>query len=382
MAAQGGLSYKPISADSHVTEPPNCFLDYIDPKFRDRAPRVRPDQRRGFVYAIDGMPNGVAFGTVAAAGKAPKDIKFEDGRWEDLHKGGYDGAARIADMNRDGLQAELIYPTVGMVLCGHPDADYKRACFEAYHRWLEEFISAAPTRLFGMGQTAIRTVAEGVEDLRRMKEAGFRGVMMPLHPATEFDYDDARFDPFWQAAVELSLPVSFHIAAGQTNKDKEGNYQATRGPASVYWTGILRSVQDVIGMMIFSGRFDRHPDLKIVCVEGDAGWVPHMMYRMDHAYNRHRYWMKGVELATLPSGAFKNNIRFTFQDDLSAFQAVAAGLLDPSLLMWASDFPHSDSTWPDSLDLLCAQTKGVSEPDRRAILRDNVIALYNLPAAA
>ena len=95
-----------------------------------------------------------------------------------------------------------------------------------------------------------------------------------------------------------------------------------------------------MGTFIFGGVFDRFPELKLVCVEADAGWVPHYMYRMDHAYKRHRYWMKAPPLNRLPSEYFAENIYMTFQDDWVAFNM--KDMCNPRRLMWANDFPHSD----------------------------------------
>jgi predicted TIM-barrel fold metal-dependent hydrolase len=122
--------------------------------------------------------------------------------------------------------------------------------------------------------------------------------------------------------------------------------------------------------------FQRHPKLKVVCVEADAGWAPHYMYRMDHAYKRHRHWMKGRELEKLPSDYFRGNIYLTFQDDWTAFQF--ADHISHERLMWASDFPHSDSTWPDSQKVIAEQTSHLSSAVRDRILHDNVAELYGL----
>ena len=108
--------------------------------------------------------------------------------------------------------------------------------------------------------------------------------------------------------------------------------------------------------------FDRHPDLTIVCVEADAGWVPHYAYRMDHAYDRHRYWLTSPELERKPSEYFADHVKVTFQDDWSAFRMAEAGLIDPKQLMWANDYPHSDSTWPYSQDMLATQTEALADP--------------------
>ena len=129
-------------------------------------------------------------------------------------------------------------------------------------------------------------------------------------------------------------------------------------------------------MLVYSGVFERHPRLKIVCVEADAGWVPHYLYRMDHAYNRHRSWLKGKELKRLPSEYFKENIYITFQDDYTAYQT--RNLMNVDRLMWANDFPHSDATWPRSQEILAQQTADLSDAEWNSIVHDNVSKLYGL----
>jgi predicted TIM-barrel fold metal-dependent hydrolase len=134
-----------------------------------------------------------------------------------------------------------------------------------------------------------------------------------------------------------------------------------------------------MGMLVFGGVFDRHPDLKVVCVEADAGWVPHYMYRMDHGYLRHRHWITpGKELQRRPSEYFGENIYTTFQDDWSAFGAANAGMLNDQRLMWANDFPHSDSTWPWSQPLLSQHVAALEQTTRERILYRNVAQLYRI----
>jgi uncharacterized protein len=373
------LDYLPISADSHITEPPNTYLDYIDPKYRDIAPRVERNEKGGDVFVVEGMAMKIPLAGTAAAGIDPKLIRLDEATFEELHKGGWDGPSRVGDQIRDGVGGEIIYPTVGMLLCNHPDADYKSACFTAYNRWLQEFQSAAPDRIYGIGQTAVRSVAETVEDLQRIREMGFHGVMMPCEPATPFDYDDPRFDAVWQAAVDLKLPLSFHIlTSGRDAGAGIGTVAGQRGKSKAnMFQGLIRANQDVISLFIWERVFERFPDLKLVCVEADAGWAPHFMYRMDHFYNRHRFWAKIGEMSKMPSQFFRDNVYLTFQDDFIAF--TTADMMGEKQLMWANDFPHSDSTWPWSQQMLARQTQSLRDDQRRRILRDNVVELYNLP---
>jgi len=362
---------KPISSDSHITEPPNCYIDFIDPKYRDRAPHIVDDGKGGDAFLVEGVKRPVNVSLAAAAGKDPKELRGRGQKFSDLWRGGWDGAVRCADQDRDGVCAEIIYPTVGMILCNHQDFDYKKACFDAYNRWLQTFVAPAPKRIFGLGQIAMRSVEEGIKELEQVKAMGFVGVMMPGNPQVE-DYDSHIYDPFWQAAVDLKMPLSFHILTSSGGSVGEG-----RGPAINSFLSIIRGNQDILGMMIFSGVFDRNPKLKIVCVEADAGWAPHFMYRADHAYKRHRFWMKGQELKKMPSDCFRDHIYLTFQDDWIAFKM--KHMVNIERLMWANDFPHSDSTWPWSQEILAEHTKGLTEEERNKICFDNVKALYNLP---
>src|SRR5271156_4017545 len=369
--SRGRKMQKPIiSADSHITEPPNTYIDNIDPKFRDRAPHMVRDEKKGDLFMIDGMKRPIPMGLIAAAGKAAEELTLLGIKFEELHRGGWDPDARMADQDRDGVAAEVIYPTVGMLLCNHKDYDYKKACFDAYNQWIAAYCSAHPDRLIGTGQTAMRSVEEGISDLQRIKDLGLKGVMMPGNPQVE-DYDSPIYDPFWEAAIAFGMPLSFHILTSRD--DAVGR---SRGPKLNSFLSIIRGNQDIIGMLILSGVFERHPQIKVVGVEADAGWVPHYMYRMDHAYDRHRYWLTAGTISKMPSEYFRENIYLTFQDDWVAFKM--KDLCNYRRLMWANDFPHSDSTWPWSQEILAEHTKGLSQQEKDAILHDNVADLYNL----
>jgi predicted TIM-barrel fold metal-dependent hydrolase len=363
-----------ISADSHITEAPNTYVDYIDPAYRERAPKmVDGGDLVGDIFVIDGMKTPVPMGLVAAAGKPAEEIRMTGVRFADLHRSGWDPDARLADQERDGVSAEVLYPTVGMQLCNHGDGDYKKACFEAYNRWIARYCATDPQRLLGAGQTALRTPEEGIADLEVIRALGLRGVMMPGVPSFEEDYDSPAWDSFWEAAVDIGLPLSFHILTTRAGH--------TRGPRLNGFLSIVRGCQDIMGTLVFGAVFERQPDLKVVCVEADAGWVPHFMYRMDHGFKRHRYWIQpDQQLRRLPSEYFAANIYVTFQDDWTAFRH--ADDMNWHRLMWANDFPHSDSTWPWSREMLDEHTKSLTEEQCEAILCKNVAELYGIDLAA
>ncbi|MGE4221350.1 MAG: amidohydrolase family protein [Alphaproteobacteria bacterium] len=375
------FGYRPISADSHIVEPPGCYRDHIDPKYRDIAPHVEKNPAGGDIFIVDRMSMKIPMGAMASAGVDVAVVDIGRSTYADIHRGGFDGGARVRDQDRDGLAGEIVYPSVGMLICGHPDPGYKTACFDAYNRWLQGFQDAAPDRLFGIGQTAARTVKDTIRDFEKIREMGFYGVMMPCDPGTEFDYDDPSWDPAWQAAVDLKLPLSFHIltsSRGVASIDPDNPTPSEfRGTSKHNRTqGLIRANQDIIGMFIWGGIFERFPDLRLVCAEADAGWAPHYAYRMDHFYHQPRAKKEGIP-ARPPSEYFHENVYMTFQDDLVAFKLT--DMMNPGRLMWASDFPHPDSTWPNSQDLLLKHTGTLTDETRRRILRDNVSSLYGLP---
>ena len=379
---------RPISADSHIIEPPECFLDFIDPAFRERAPRlVTRESGRGDAYIVEGFPIELALNTLAAAGKQPEDIKAEGDSFSAIHRSSWDPSLRLADQDADGVGAEVIYPTIGMLICNVDDADYKNACMHAYNRWLQTYVATDPSRLIGLGQTAVRSVAEAVEDFRRIKEMGFKGVMMPGSPATDIPYHHPDFDPVWRASVELNLPISFHILTSRSDGNnplddlaKDSGAGSDSVKTFMYGNQLIKALQNLAGQFIFGHIFERVPGLKVVLVEGDAGWAPHYIERLNHAYDRHRFTLGVDGMKTLPGDLFKENIYLTFQDDPVAWKT--ADLMNPNRLLWANDFPHTDASWPYSQDIFRRNAQGLSEELVRKIVYENTAELYDIPIPA
>lgn len=365
---------KPISADSHIVEPPECYVDNIDPAWRDRAPRVEKNAKGVDAFVIDGANNPVPIGMLAAAGVPPEGLKaMRRANFDEINRAAFDPKERIAAQDIDGVGGELIYASVGMVLCSHEDYAYKSACFHAYNRWLAGFCAEAPERLFGLAQTAVESVDQTITDFEEAKAAGMVGMMMTGSPQHE-DYDHPDYDPLWEAAIDLELPLCFHILTSN-DYDAASAFRPDRGHMANGFMNIIRGVQDVLGVFVFGGVFDRHPKLQMVVAEGDAGWVPHYMYRADHAAER---LAVGLEhLAKKPSEYITENVHFTFQDDKTAYETTE--MVDSSCLMWANDFPHTDSTWPWSQDVLARQTAHLTDDQWNAAVHDNVSKVFSLP---
>ena len=361
-----------VSSDSHVCEPDAAYAE-IDPKYKDNRPVLVNHEGLGPSFQIPDFNRPVPLMLINAAGRAPEDIRNFKLSMEDLEAGGWDSDERLLAQDRDGIGAEIIYPSVGMVLCLHPNIDFKQACFEAYNRWLAGFCARDPRRLVGVGQVALRSVDEGILELEAIKALGLKGVMLPGEAHFE-DYDHPAYDAFWQASIDLELPISFHILTSKADSLVSG--LATRGPKINTFMQLIRGNQDIMGMLCFGAVFERNPQLKVVCVEADAGWVPHFTYRMDHAYHRHRFWLETGGITRPPSEYFYENIYVTYQDDFSVTDRSDDRLL--RRVMWANDFPHSDSTWPWSQEILGKMIGDLGQTQRDWILHDNVSELYRL----
>jgi predicted TIM-barrel fold metal-dependent hydrolase len=374
-ATDDALLALPISADSHIVEPPNCYTDYIDPAWRDRAPHIERNQRGVENFVIEGLKNAIPIGMLAAAGMTPEEVKeMRKADFADISTAAWEPESRVVAQDRDGVGGEVIFASVGMVLCAHPDYDYKRACMTAYNRWLAEFCAQKPDRLFGLAQCAVSSVDEAIEDFVAAKELGMVGMMMTGNPQHE-DYDHPDYDALWECAVDLDLPVAFHIL---TSKDDDPSSALTspRGHNANAFMNLVRGVQNILGLFVFGGVFERHPDLHLVVAEADAGWVPHWMYRSNHAAERWGSAMKRT-ISKQPGDYVLSNCHFTFQDDATAYTDPT--LVDSDCLMWASDFPHTDSTWPRSADILAEHTAHLTEAQRRRVTRDNTVEVFNLP---
>ncbi len=356
-------TYRVISADSHIVEPGDLWQRHIDPAYRDRAPRMVRENETDWIVC-EGTRLGPPFGYSTAGNKRPVSRTFDA-----VYRGAYDPTARLADMGRDGIDAEVVYPSVAMRAFNIPDAGLRRATLEAYNRWITAFSSVHPKKIKGLGMVDVGDPVEAEAMLRRAHTMGLVGALITIETADPDRYASPALDRFWHAAEELNVPLSLHIL---TN---EKPIQQGAHIAEILQHGYI---QQALTTMVFGGVFQRHPGLRVVSAETDAGWAPYLMERMDYIYSDPRrqtyqnYPIKGG--AVPPSEYLKRNVYFTFMRDASA--VYVRDLIGPSHLMWASDYPHNDSTWPRSqevIDRLCA---GIPDKDRQAIVADNAASFY------
>jgi predicted TIM-barrel fold metal-dependent hydrolase len=202
-----------ISADGHVCEPANCYVDHIEPKYRDQAPYVTTLADGTDAFVVPGMKKPVPLGFIDGAGFTPTQrmARAKTMKISDVRPAAYLGQERIPYMDADGIAAELIYASVGMGIFMHRDGEYKAACMKAYNRWLAAMCADAPERVYGMAQTAVLGVDEAIADFQEAKDMGMVGMMMPGDPIHE-DYDHPDYDALWECATALQLPIAFHIS--------------------------------------------------------------------------------------------------------------------------------------------------------------------------
>ncbi|MCH2172915.1 amidohydrolase [Myxococcota bacterium] len=358
------MSHSMISADSHVFEPGDLWETRVDANLRDRVPKVEQLEAGSYMVFDDGTKVPfVGFGSAGDRGRTSTVMPLED-----VRRGGYDPSARLADMDRDGLAAEVLYPSFAMRLFTIQDPTLQAACMRVYNDWLAEFQSAAPDRLLGQALLPV-DVDAALAELDRISQLGFRGVVVSGHPTRDHDYGTDLFEKLWAALEEAHLPASLHVFTGP-HRPERNSFLADYTLA----TGL---VARSLALMVFTGVFERYPELRIVSAENDIGWVAHLLLRMDHAFERKgpRY-SHPLRSGMKPSEQFRRNVRCTFMDDRAG--VLTLEIAGPELFMWASDYPHDDSTFPESRKVVDRLFEGIAKEQRQMIVHDNAARLFGL----
>jgi predicted TIM-barrel fold metal-dependent hydrolase len=238
-----------------------------------------------------------------------------------------------------------------------------------YNDWLADFCSHNPKRLIGLALISLENIDEAVQELERCAKKGLKGALISVSPDVEKQYDNPVYNPFWAAAQDCNMPLSLHLATG-----KQNIVTTSRSPYALYM-GILVDIQQTLVTIIFSGMLERFPRLKVLSTEHDIGWIAYFIRRMDRAYERFRQ-SDPTPLKMPPSEYFKRQVYATFQDDPVGL--ATCGFLGADNVLWASDYPHVDSTWPHSQSVIEQHFAEVSEEDKYKILYANAVKLYGI----
>ncbi len=378
--------YGLVSADSHANEVPATW-ERVQKKYGDRAPKVvwNPGESEfGPYLVIDdwetsleghnrescamefvGMViGGLGLGSVVGRTSSKsldfrKNFRFED--WP----GPWDSTARLKDMDRDGIEVDIIYASHLRHIYGLSvkDEPFFRAIAQSYNDWLMEYCSVDTKRLIGLPVLSILDVEGAVQDLTHYSKRGAKGFMIASSTPIGSNYSDRKFDPLWAAAQETDTPLSLHTTTGAWKKAK---FHHPRVRTCIRGEG---EIQTSLLEMIYGGVFDRFPRLKIVAAEWDIGWVAYMVAKFKDYDPK-----AGLQLA--PAEYFRRNIWFTFEKDRAGI--LTAPMYGEDRFLWASDYPHGNTTWPDSKQIVEQQFEGISDEIRRKLTRQNAIDLYKL----
>jgi uncharacterized protein len=372
-------AYRIISADSHAIEPPDLWQKYLPAPYVDRGPRVI-SSADGDEWVCEGLPRRPAkrpMGAVARDEAKARAAAAHGSKRYDADPGDWDPERRVEYMRRDGVDAEVLYPNYAMRLFAIPDPALQWYACVAYNDWLADFCSAHPAELLGIAVIPALDVDRAVKEARRAKDRGMVGVLLPQDTPDHSRYSQPKWDALWGGVAQMALPVSLHIiASGHANanwaKDETGEENA-----GVAYAVLPVRMARAFGTFILEGVFDRHPGLKLVSAENELSWAASFLRRLDWGY--HRQTMAGdpmISCKRLPTEYWRENCAMTFIDDRDGIRLRDAIGVDR--MMWSSDFPHLDSSWPESQRFLDEQLAGVPDDERRLLAAENCIRLYGL----
>jgi len=364
----GNLLY---SCDDHLdlrAVPPDLWERRLAAADVERGPRVvEHDGQRtwvceGRVLGGSGNPRGsAALKALNAIGRAGID--------DDGYRAG-NAALRLQDMDRDGLAASVVYGPLSLGLPIH-EAGLQSACYAAWNDWaVEEFNAADPDRLCALAFLPAHSPEAAAAELRRCREIGHRGAIIDVF---EIDAGDRAWDPLWSAAEETGMPISVHIKDGTSSGL---SYRVGKWQSAAFATVLPLQLDEYLAIFLFGGALERHPALTLVLAESGVGWLPYFLARADMEWRELRDKLDYAPQVP-PSELFRNQVMATFEEDALGTDLIP--LLGVDRCMWASDYPHTDSTFPESRRVV-AETLGALPADAvRKLTVTNCADLYGFP---
>ncbi len=327
-----------ISADSHVDEPHDLWAQRMPAELRDEVPPL-PDR----------------------TGDLP---------------GATDPEERLGIMKRDSVSMEVLYPTLGLTQFKITDPHLQRECFRVYNDWIAEYSAATPGRLVAVPMISAYDIALAIRELERCTALGLRGALLWHVPPEGLAYSTDHYDPLWAAAQEMGAPINVHILSGfsYSSRQRMRGIEQFRGSVEYKVLDAIHGLFD----MIFYGALDRFPRLKLVLVEFEIGWIPWILQQWDYYVRRHGE-SNGLALSASPSEIFARQVSATFVSDEVGSHHFAHGW-GVRNCMWSNDFPHGNTSWPNSRQVIDRDLSGLAPEILSRILWQNVAELYGLAA--
>jgi predicted TIM-barrel fold metal-dependent hydrolase len=373
--AKGG--FKVFDSDMHIMEPPDLWPRYIEPQFRDLAPRgvtsenVR-DLRTFFPGEEPPRDRGVR--------NSGHNFDRNQTLYKDHADRGWGPDCQLEAMDREGIDAAVLFPTRGLSILTRPSMDprFANAIARAYNDWLYEFCQKNPTRLLGSGMVSVHDVNDAVAETRRVaKEYGFRSIFLRANIVNGHNWYDPYYEPLWDTLEELELPVGFHEATGSRSRQVGENFDPNFGIRRIYSQPVENML--ALGAFLCGGILARHPKLKVAFLEANCSWVPWLVWRADEGYEREGdIFMEDNK--ELPSEYFKRQVWVSVEPDEGPAKYTIEEFGCDNLV-FSTDYPHGDSKYPEAVENFLELP--LSDEQKRKILWDNCARFYAVtePAA-
>lgn len=366
-----------FSADGHIVEPPDLFTKNMPRPLAFHAIRgeIRGDHR--CTVSGDKVIHRMRMRTIPGVDttEATAMRKLEAGEKPPRKALGHNNiAGRLADMREEGIDAEVVFPSLGLWTYCVEDVEAERATCEIYNDWNHDFFKDHTQIFVRCGVLPVRDLNNTLAELHRLADRGYTAAMLPVVTMPGIPkYNDESWDAVFQLGGELGVAFVLHTGTGLENVVVE------RGPggAVVNYTRQMNDGADAVMMLVAGGVLDRNPKARVAVIEAGASWLPALAERLDEVYLAH-YVMVRPKLSRMPSQIIRDQVKCSFQYDRACI--IARSVVGAGAIMWGSDYPHAEGTFPNSRLVLPKLFEGldISESDRADIVGLNGARLFRL----
>ena len=364
-----------VSVDDHVVEPPDVFDQHLPAAYKSKAPRSvrKPDGSDVWVWQGEQIPN-VALNAVV--GRPPEEYGMEPTSYSQLRPGTFNIHERIHDMNANGVLASMCFPSFPS-LCGekffkHPDRQTADVVLQAYNDWhVDEWCGTYPGRFMPLGLLPLWDPNLMAQEVRRLAKKGCHAVSFTESPDAHGlpSLHDKHWDPFWKACVDEGTVICIHIGSGSGMK-----FSSMDAPVDVMITIQPIACVNCAADLLWSRVLKEFPTIKIAMSEGGIGWIPYFLERADYVHARHHYWTHQDFAGKQPSQVWREHMIACFIDDPVGIKNRHGIGVDT--ITWECDYPHSDTTWPRSPEILWRSLKGVPDDEINKITHENALRFF------